>query len=92
MDGVVEISQETLEIDDAGTAVDPIGNAADLDLAGMAGGAIHADFLAIVPAGDGKANRQPGGAAFLVGQITIPAQACRHEGLAVGLLQGSDPA
>jgi hypothetical protein len=60
MDRLIQIGEETLEIDDAGTAVYAIGNTIDLDLPGMAGRAIHANFLAIASGGDGKADRRAG--------------------------------
>src|SRR5688500_5423398 len=53
----IEICEETLKIDNRRAAIDAIGNAFDLNLAGMASRARHPDFLAAAPAANGKANR-----------------------------------
>ena len=89
--GRIQIGQEGLEVRDRGAAVDAIGYFAHLNLAGMAGGAVHADPLVIDWPIGGKAHRQIRDRRVIVAQVTITDQVVGEKRGAVWLLQRAEP-
>ena len=86
---VVEIAPEALEIGDGRAAVDPIGFAASLDLAGVASSASQAEGLHAPFAGDDKADSQTRRRTRLIRQIAVSFETPRQKSSTFGCFKAA---